>query len=104
MVAPTKKLAKPSKSAAVPSPLSLEIDELGRLELRLAPFVPDLARVDVLRKAIRARFASAPAELAQRGDGERYFALLGIESAACNVSFTRAGSRTLKVFPKAAGV
>ena len=88
-----------------PSPLSLEVDELGDLEawsrsLLAAAAAVKFERIDALRKAIRERFVTAPAADPQTADGERFTCILGIQSAPCNVSFVRAGSRTLKVYGK----
>ena len=101
------KSAKPTKAAVkpAPSPLSLEVDELGTLErwtntLAGASYAAKFARIDVLKKAIRERFATAPPGEPQQAHGELYTVLLGVQSPPCEVAFTRAGSRTLKVFAK----
>lgn len=71
-----KSSPKPAEPAAA-SPLSQAVDELGALEKRLLPFKADLARVEILRKAIRAQFDASPAAEPLEVKGERFTALLG---------------------------
>lgn len=57
--------------------LVLITDELGDLEAEVAPWRAKFARVEVLRAALRAAFASADAGKSFRSEGERWAALIG---------------------------
>jgi len=52
-------------------------DELGDLEQELAPWRQKFARVEVLRAALRAAFASGDAGKSFKTEGERWAALIG---------------------------
>jgi hypothetical protein len=91
---------KPVKAAKL-SAVAAHVDELGELELWAAPLGPKLARIDELRKSVRDHFASSPS-LPHQVDGARFTAFIGIQGPPVPVAFTRAGSRSLKVFSKTA--
>lgn len=67
------------KPAALPDPVAALVDELGSLERDLAPHLTKIARVDVLRKALRAHYAgdAYPAADEIQVQGTRYTAILG---------------------------
>jgi hypothetical protein len=61
-------------------------DELGSLEKRLAPFVADIARVDVLRKAIRASYGDSAAATTHLVNGRLFTLAVGACSNASRVN------------------
>jgi hypothetical protein len=67
-----------TKHEATAAALVAMVDELGDLEIAVAPFKAKIARADVLRKALRAKFSEAPAGTPFVLDGERFTALLGV--------------------------
>lgn len=68
---------------ASPSEIALEarqkaeIDELGALEKEFAPLRPKLARIELLRKSIRERYAASPAEKDFTAEGVRFMVAVG---------------------------
>lgn len=57
--------------------IAAQVDELGALEKRLAPYRADLKRVEALRKAIRQHFDGSPAGLSFEPRGDKFFAMVG---------------------------
>jgi hypothetical protein len=57
--------------------MAAQVDELGALEKEFAPLRPKLARIDALRKAIRAQFDSAPAASPFEAKGDKFIVLIG---------------------------
>jgi hypothetical protein len=64
-----------------PTPLAQMVDEAADLENELAPYVPKAARLETLRKAIRAHYESAAAEQEHIAQGVKYVALLGAKES-----------------------
>jgi hypothetical protein len=54
-----------------------EVDELGALEKEFAPLRPKLARIELLRSAIRARYDDSPAATPFTAEGAHYSILIG---------------------------
>jgi hypothetical protein len=63
--------------AAPTAAIDDEVDELGALEKEVLPFRPKLARIEVLRKAIRARYDPLPAAAQAQPQGKKFFAVIG---------------------------
>lgn len=53
------------------------VDELGALEQRVLPYKADLARIEILRKALRVQYDDAPASETHEAKGEYFVATLG---------------------------
>lgn len=71
-------MATPKTSLGVnASIIAAQVDELGALEKRLAPFKADLARIEELRKAVRAHFDASPALAQFQPSGDKFFATVG---------------------------
>jgi hypothetical protein len=76
----------PPAKAATPKPsleqiaLASNVDELGALERELAPFKSKIARVDVLRKAIRTHYADSDAAKDFTATGEKFYVQVGPKS------------------------
>lgn len=78
------KTAKDSKSDPIPA----IVDELGALELELAPLKPKIARLELLKKALRANYADSPAAESFLAEGDRFAVAVGergMESAVNNI-------------------
>jgi hypothetical protein len=73
-----------TKAETASSAMAAMVDELGSLEEELAPHKSKLARVEVLRKALRAPYLDADPNTTFLADGERFRALIG---AAGNQSY-----------------
>ena len=71
MPTPAKK-AKPQ-----PAALAAIVDEIGDLDAELAPFKQRIARLDMLRKAVRSHYEPCPADGAFTAEGMRYAILVG---------------------------
>lgn len=57
--------------------LATDVDELGALDKELAPYAAKIARVEALRKAVRANFADAAPEKPFEAKGEQFVILVG---------------------------
>jgi len=53
------------------------VDELGLLEKELAPYAGKIARIECLRRNLRAHVPGAPAARTFELEGERFIALVG---------------------------
>ncbi len=77
---PKKKSNTPPPAGPSVSPaLKAQIDELGALELELAPMRPKIKRAEALRKSVAAAFTGAPEESGKL-DGDKFIALIGERS------------------------
>jgi hypothetical protein len=78
--------AKPAKTA-IPQfgPLA---DELGALEKEMSPFAQKLARIEQLRKALRAA-CEAPAGEEWMVTGSKFVALLGVRAMERKIDFAK---------------
>ena len=65
---------KPGIQASV---IAEQCDELGALEKELLPLKPKFARIEMLRKAIRAHFDASPAAEAFEASGAKFLVLVG---------------------------
>ena len=72
----------------IPAPAAL-VDELGDLEKELAPWQLKIARVEQLRKSIRASYEQAPANQCQTAEGTRFIAMLGARASVATVSIPK---------------
>jgi hypothetical protein len=59
------------------SAIANEIDELGALEKEFAPLRPKLARIEMLRKVIRAHFDASPPASPFEASGARFICMIG---------------------------
>ena len=68
-----------TKAAAAGSrdPLAGIVDELGALEAEMAPHAPKLARIEALRKSLRAKYDDADPDKAFTAHGETFYSILG---------------------------
>src|SRR5882762_3109350 len=57
--------------------ISAQADELGELEKFFLPLAPKQARVEALRKAIRAHFEHSPADKSFEARGDRFIVAVG---------------------------
>jgi hypothetical protein len=73
---PAAKQQKPAAKPAV-SALAPLVDELGALEKKAAPWKAKLARIEELRKLLRASAADLAATATRTVLGEKYAALIG---------------------------
>jgi hypothetical protein len=73
---PAAKQQKPAAKPAV-SALAPIVDELGALEKKAAPWKAKLARIEELRKLLRASAADLAATATRTVAGEKYMALIG---------------------------
>lgn len=74
----TPKPATPKTAGGINASAVAElVDELGALEKRLLPFKADQARVEDLRKALRAHFDGSPATAGFQAAGDAFFAVVG---------------------------
>ena len=70
---PKSRLTKEPKT----DPVAAIVDELGALETELAPFAAKIARIETLRKALRACYADAPADQEFTAEGAEFAYLVG---------------------------
>jgi hypothetical protein len=70
-------MATPKPAGINASAVAQLVDELGALERKLLPYRPEMARVEDLRKALRAQFDASPPGQAFQPSGEKYFATVG---------------------------
>jgi hypothetical protein len=76
-VATPQKTATTQKPGINASAIAAIVDELGALERKLQPFKPEMARVEDLRKALRAMFDTSPPAEAFQPSGDAFFATVG---------------------------
>jgi hypothetical protein len=69
--------ASRAKSVPKPDPIALIVDELGDLDKELSPFAAKIARVEALRKALRAEYLFQPADQNFLAEGARYVVAVG---------------------------
>jgi hypothetical protein len=81
-------MAATKKTSSTPSPLAGIVDELGDLEVWAAPLAPKLARLELLKKSVRAHFDASPAAESQTADGTRFVCLLGPRASEATVDVT----------------
>lgn len=68
----------PPVAVSIPAAqIAREVDELGALERELAPIQFKVARLEELRKAIRAHFENSPAAEPFEAKGEKFVVLVG---------------------------
>ncbi len=79
----------PSPKAALPkpNPLAPLVDELGALERDLAPYAARIARVEMLRKAVRNAYATAHAAETFEAAGAHFVALIGARALVRVIDF-----------------
>ncbi|MDP9024306.1 MAG: hypothetical protein M3N13_02875 [Candidatus Eremiobacteraeota bacterium] len=83
-------MATPKTSTGIPvCAIAAEIDELGALEQRLLPFRADLARVELLRKAVRAHCAAFEPADASELRGVKFFAMVGPRANERKIDFKK---------------
>jgi hypothetical protein len=75
-----------AKGAKLVSANALMADELGSLEKEMAPFAQKLARIEELRKALRAA-CPAPADIPWTCMGTKFVAMLGPQAMQRTISF-----------------
>lgn len=78
-------MAAKAKAVSEFAPLA---DELGSLEREMAPHAQKLARIDALRKALRAA-CSAPADSEWTIEGSRFIAVLGARAMERAVDYKK---------------
>jgi hypothetical protein len=64
-------------------------DELGELELELAPLKGKIARADAIRRVLREAYADLPANGSYQVYGQRYAAMIGPKGAQTTVNTQR---------------
>ncbi len=74
MAIPKPQTARVGVPAAL---IAQQVDELGALEKRLLPYKADLARIEDLRKAVRAHFDASPPLASFQPAGDKFFATVG---------------------------
>ena len=83
-------LSQPKPAAAgVDALIGAEVDELGALEKRLLPFRADLARIEILRKAVRARLDESPDGIAFQLFGDKFFAAVGPRALERTIAYPK---------------
>lgn len=70
-------MASPKQTGINAALITAQADELGALEKELAPVQLKLARVEALRKAIRAHFDASPPALSFEARGEHFVVMVG---------------------------
>jgi hypothetical protein len=68
---------KPAGGGINASIIAQQIDELGALEQRLLPFLPDIKKMELLKQQIRSHFDASPAAEAFQASGDKYTVMLG---------------------------
>jgi hypothetical protein len=69
--------ASREKSVPKPDPIPAIVDELGDLDKELSPFAAKIARVEALRKALRAEYLFQAADKNFLAEGARYVVAVG---------------------------
>ena len=100
-MAAAKTAAKPAEKPA--SEFAPLVDELGALEKEMAPHAQKLARIEQLRKALRAA-CTLPADQEWNVEGERFNAVLGMRGNEQVISFAglvkAIGAKAFAIFVK----
>lgn len=100
-MAAAKKAAKATEKPA--SEFSPLVDELGALEKEMAPHAQKLARIEQLRKALRAA-CIAPADKEWTVEGQRFSAVLGMRGNEQAIGFSALvkaiGAKAFALFAK----
>ncbi len=76
-----------AKAKPALDPLAVIADELGALEKEMSPHAQKLARIEQLRKALRAG-CTAPAGEASTINGEHFVAVLGVCAMERKINFS----------------
>lgn len=84
---------------------SAEVDELGALEKEFAPLRPKLARIELLRASVRARFDASPAAETFEAAGARFVVVVGARANQSTIDIAKLvkaiGAKAFTVFARA---
>lgn len=85
--------AKPKTTSPAADPklaqLAANVDEMGALEKELAPFAPKIARVEALRKAVRAHFVDASAAQPFEAKGAKFVVQVGPKANERSIDYAK---------------
>lgn len=70
-------MATPKPAGIPAAAIAAQADELGELEKFFLPHAPKLARIEALRKEIRAHFEFSPAAKSFEARGDRFIVAIG---------------------------
>jgi hypothetical protein len=78
----------PQKNSTAPAVAAI-VDELGFLEKEVAPWKPKMARVELLRKSLRAHYDAELASTPHQAEGKLWVATLGAKGLSGTVNVVK---------------